>query len=249
QGVLLLSDDDRISIMVNEEDHVRIQVMEAGMEPESAYALAKRIDQALDERLRFAYDDRLGYLTQCPTNLGTGMRVSLMLHLPAMQENGAVQQLANTVSKLGLTIRGAYGEGTQPHGAFYQISNQVTLGISEEAAIENLRGIAEQVVKKERALQADFLKKPEFCDAVWRSLGVLKYARILTQEEALRRLSFIRIGVVCGMLNELSMDTVALLTDVVRVGCLMVEIGRDLSATERDEERATLVRQILQAVS
>lgn len=133
--------------MIGEEDHLRLQVMRAGLALDDAYAAADELDTRLDERLHFAFDDRLGYLTQCPTNLGTGMRASLMLHLPALQENNALQQLANTVSKLGLTIRGLYGEGSKPEGAIYQLSNQVTLGISEQAAIENLKGIAAQIIR------------------------------------------------------------------------------------------------------
>ena len=145
-SVLCLSEDESASLMIGEEDHLRIQVMQAGLELDRAYRTADELDTALDSRLHFAFDDRLGYLTQCPTNLGTGMRASLMLHLPALQDGGAIQQLANTVSKLGLTIRGLYGEGSKPEGAIYQLSNQVTLGISESAAIENLKGIAAQIL-------------------------------------------------------------------------------------------------------
>ncbi|MCL2488875.1 MAG: ATP--guanido phosphotransferase, partial [Oscillospiraceae bacterium] len=124
---LLLSKDRSVSVMLGEEDHLRIQLMGAGMQPEALFARADALDTVLDSRLGFAFDDRLGYLTQCPTNLGTGMRASLMLHLPALQQRKAVEQLANTVSKLGMTIRGLYGEGSQSEGAIFQLSNQVTL--------------------------------------------------------------------------------------------------------------------------
>lgn len=130
---------------------MRLQVLRAGLALEEAYAQADELDTRLDASLHFAFDDRLGYLTQCPTNLGTGMRASIMLHLPALQEHNAIQQLANTVSKLGLTIRGIYGEGSKSEGALYQLSNQVTLGISEQAAIENLLGIASQIIRQERS--------------------------------------------------------------------------------------------------
>lgn len=137
---------------------------------------------ALDASLHFAFDDRLGYLTQCPTNLGTGMRASIMLHLPALQEHNAIQQLANTVSKLGLTIRGIYGEGSKSEGALYQLSNQVTLGISEQAAIENLLGIASQIIRQERVSRESLSQNPHFEDRVWRSLGLLRTARLLSHD-------------------------------------------------------------------
>ncbi len=147
---LLLLDDESVSIMINEEDHVRIQVISQGMNLESTYDLADKIDTLLDEQLNFAFNDKLGYLTQCPTNIGTGMRASLMLHLPSLKESGAMGKISSSLSKLGLAIRGMYGEGTEPKGAIYQLSNQVTLGISEQEAINNLRDIAYQLVTQER---------------------------------------------------------------------------------------------------
>ena len=245
RGSLLLSEDEQISIMINEEDHVRIQVLVPGLDPESAYALADRVDTALDERLHFAFDDRLGYLTQCPSNLGTGMRASLMMHLPALQERGVIQQLAGTVSKLGLTIRGAFGEGSQPQGAMYQMSNQVTLGISEEAAIENLRGIAAQILKQEKDLRKEILGKIAFEDRIWRSLGILKTARVLSHEEALKLLSNVRLGVAEGMLKEVSLETVTALMNDVHPGCIMADVGEDMSADTRDSRRASMVREVL----
>ncbi len=244
-GALLLSKDERISIMINEEDHLRIQVMGAGMDLDEAYKLADLVETALDERLHFAFDDRLGYLTQCPTNLGTGMRASLMLHLPALQERGAIRQLSGNVSKLGLTIRGAYGEGTQPQGAFYQMSNQVTLGISEAAAIENLRGIASQIMKQEQTAREQFRGNDAFEDRVWRSYGILKTARLLTNEEALKLLSNVRVGISVGILPEVSLDVVTALVNDVHPGCLMQTAGQDLTPELRDAKRAALVRQAL----
>lgn len=244
-GGVLISEDERISIMINEEDHVRIQVMCAGLDLEEANKLADQVDTALDERLHFAFDDRLGYLTQCPTNLGTGMRASLMLHLPALQERGAIQQLAGTVSKLGLTIRGAFGEGSQPHGALYQMSNQVTLGISETAAIENLKGIASQIMQQEQALREQLIAKPSYEDLVWRSLGILRTARLLSNEEALKLLSNVRVGVCSGILERITLDTVTALMSDIHPGCLMSQAGEDMSPEIRDQRRAALVRAAL----
>lgn len=244
-GALLISKDETISIMINEEDHLRIQVMVPGLDLEAAYHLADMVESALDERLHFAFDDRLGYLTQCPTNLGTGMRASLMLHLPALQERGVIRQLSSNVSKLGLTIRGAYGEGTQPQGAFYQMSNQVTLGISETAAIENLRGIAEQIMKQEQLARQQMLENPSFEDRVWRSYGILQTARLLSNEEALKLLSNVRVGICLGILPQVSLENVTALISDVHPGCLMACAGEDLTPESRDGMRAALVRKEL----
>ncbi len=241
-GALLLSPDERISIMINEEDHLRIQVLGAGLDLEEAYKLADLVETALDERLHFAFDERLGYLTQCPTNLGTGMRASLMLHLPALQERGAIRQLSGNVSKLGLTIRGAYGEGSQSQGAFYQMSNQVTLGISEAAAIENLRGIAGQIMKQEQAAREQLVSTPAFEDRVWRSYGILKHARVITNEEALKLLSNVRVGICLGVIEGVPLDTVTALVSDIHPGCLMAQAGEDLTPELRDRKRAELIR-------
>ena len=139
--------------MINEEDHLRIQVMKEGMDLSAVYQLADQIDSALNDTLHFAFDSELGYLTQCPTNLGTGMRASLMLHLPSLQQNGMIKRISDNLSKLGLTLRGTYGEGTEPVGALYQLSNQVTLGLSEKEAIENLERIVMQLVEEERNIR------------------------------------------------------------------------------------------------
>lgn len=245
-STLLLSADERISIMINEEDHIRIQVMSAGMDLKEAYELADRVDTALDERLHFAFDDRLGYLTQCPTNLGTGMRASLMLHLPALQEGGAIRHIAGSVSKLGLTIRGAFGEGSQPQGAFYQMSNQVTLGISETAAMDNLIGIAEQIMKEEENARKQAAQKPAFEDRVWRSLGLLKTARLLSNDEAMKLLSNVRLGICVNTITDVPLETITALISDIQPGCLMTSIGEDLVPEMRDIQRATMVRNALQ---
>ena len=245
-SVLLLSEDERISIMINEEDHVRIQVMSVGNSLNDAYKLADRVDTALDERLHFAFDDRFGFLTQCPTNLGTGMRASLMLHLPALHEKGAIQQLAGTISKLGLTIRGAYGEGSTSYGSLYQISNQITLGITEANAIDNLQGVAEQIMKQESALREQWDGDVLLEDRVWRSYGILQTARVISYEEAMKLLSNVRIGVYNHMINDISSGMIVQLINECQPGCIMQQVGRDLSAEERDRIRADIIRKSLE---
>ena len=242
---LFLSEDESVSLMVNEEDHLRIQVMRAGLDLDGAFAEADALDSHLDEKLEFAFDEKLGYLTQCPTNLGTAMRASLMLHLPALQETRAIHQLAGTVSKLGLTIRGLYGEGSRAEGAMYQLSNQVTLGISEREAIENLKSIAMQIVRQERVAREQFCHEPAYEDRVWRALGVLKTARLLSHEECMEKLSDLRVGCACGLLPDVTLDTLSGLLCDVQPATLMTLAGKDMEPAERDVRRAELVRERL----
>lgn len=247
-SALALSEDESISVMIGEEDHLRLQVMRAGLALDDAYAAADELDTRLDERMHFAFDDRLGYLTQCPTNLGTGMRASLMLHLPALQENNALQQLANTVSKLGLTIRGLYGEGSKPEGAIYQLSNQVTLGISEQAAIENLKGIAAQIIRQERAAREQLAQNPHFEDRAWRSLGLLRTARLLSHDEFMALISNVRVGVAVGIVEGPTLDTIGELINDAQPATLMLREGKELEPLARDAARARMVRERLTAV-
>ncbi len=245
-SALLASADESVSLMLNEEDHLRIQVMRAGLALDEAYAVADELDTRLDEAIAFAFDDRLGYLTQCPTNLGTGMRASLMLHLPALQERGAIQQLANTVSKLGLTIRGLYGEGSKSEGAIYQLSNQVTLGISEDTAIENLKGIAAQIIRQERTARDILRQNPYFEDRVWRSLGLMQTARLMAHDEFMTLISNVRVGVAVGVIDGLSLDVLGELLVTMQPATLLLGTDKELDPIGRDSLRARLVREKLQ---
>ncbi|MGN1080695.1 MAG: ATP--guanido phosphotransferase, partial [Acutalibacteraceae bacterium] len=176
---LLLLDDESISIMLCEEDHLRIQVMKSGVCVEECLDLAKKIDELINENLTYAFDDKLGYLTACPTNLGTGMRASVMLHLPALASLNRVGQFASAVSKIGLTLRGEFGEGSKAGGALYQLSNEITLGISEESAAQNLVSIANQVIAKDREARGEF-DKTDVEDKSLRAAAILKNARVLS---------------------------------------------------------------------
>lgn len=242
---LILSDDESVSIMINEEDHLRIQVMQEGLALAQAYSIADKLDTLLNERLNFAFDERLGYLTQCPTNLGTGMRASLMLHLPALQESGMMGRVANSLSKLGLAIRGIYGEGTEPVGAIYQLSNQVTLGLSEKEAIDNLGRIAMQLVSQERAARKNLVQNTETQDSICRSLGILQNARMLSNNEFMKLLSNIRIGVSEGLIENVSYDTLNALMVRVQPATIMLPGGQALSPAQRDILRAKLAREAL----
>ncbi len=242
---LLLSNDGSLSIMINEEDHIRLQVITEGLSLEQAYDTADRLDTLLDENLDFAFDSKLGYLTQCPTNLGTGMRASVMLHLPALEKSRAISRIAGNLSKLGLTIRGAHGEGTEPKGALYQLSNQVTLGISEKAAIENLKNITQQLIAQENQARERLCSSIDIQDAVSRSLGLLRSALVITHEEALKLLSNVRLGIVSGQIEDVSTDIVDRLMLEVEPATLTVNSKKNLSANERDIERAALLREAL----
>ncbi len=242
---LLLSKDREVSIMINEEDHLRIQVIKSDLCLDEAYALADDIDTKLSKKLPFAFSDKLGFLTQCPTNLGTGMRASVMLHLPALQKSRAVSKIASNLSKLGLTIRGIYGESTEPQGALYQLSNQVSLGINEQSAIDNLKNIASQLVTQELKARERVLSDIEVVDQICRSLGVLKTARVIDHNEAMALLSNIRLGVSNKLFDSLSLDNIdKLICDIQPAGILQ-RYGENLSARERDIKRADFLREKL----
>ncbi len=241
---LLLNDDETISIMINEEDHIRIQVLTAGFDFESVYATADEIDRVLENKLKIAFDDKLGYLTECPTNLGTGMRASAMLHVPALESIGALGQLNGTISKIGLTMRGTFGEGSKIVGSMYQISNQITLGISEKNAIENLSGIIKQIMERERQARNE-LDRDRLEDAVFRSYGILKNARILSGEEFLNNASNVRLGVGMGMITETDIDRVNSLFIECQAASLQQTAGGSLDADSRDKLRARTVRERL----
>lgn len=242
---LLLSKDESISIMINEEDHIRLQVIKNGLSLEDTYDIADKFDTLLDENLDFAFDERLGYLTQCPTNLGTGMRASVMLHLPALEKSRAVGRIAGNLSKLGLTIRGAHGEGTEPNGALYQLSNQVTLGISEKAAIENLKNITMQLVSQENQARTRLCSSIDIQDAISRSLGLLRSALVISHDEALKLLSNVRLGIVSGQIKDVTTETVDKLMLSVEPATLTVNLNKNLSPHERDIERAKLIKSAL----
>lgn len=242
---LLLSKDESLSIMINEEDHIRLQVIKKGLALEEAYDIADKLDTLLDENLSFAFDEKLGYLTQCPTNLGTGMRASVMLHLPALEKSRVISRIAGNLSKLGLTIRGSHGEGTEPKAAMYQISNQVTLGISEKAAIENLKNITLQLVEQEEQARARMISDIEVKDTISRSLGILRTAYVISHDEALRLLSNLRLGIETGQITEVSEELADSLMAQVEPATLSVALGKSLSPRERDIERAKLLREKL----
>jgi protein arginine kinase len=243
---LLLSNDDSVSIMINEEDHIRIQTLSPGMQLKQALKTANLYDDLLDEKLHYAFDENIGYLTCCPTNLGTGLRASLMLHLPATVQAGALPNLDNALSKIGLTIRGTFGEGSESKGCFYQVSNQITLGITEMEAVENLNTTANQIISQERAIR-ETLKKQNLLleDKIYRSQGILRSARLLSADEFMSLISDLRLGVTTGIIDNVSLETINSLINEMQPATLVAGAGRKLNAMDRDELRASKVREKL----
>lgn len=241
EGAIVLTDDEAIGIMLCEEDHIRLQVMMSGLALKEAYSVADKVDNILSSGLDYAFDSRLGYLTQCPTNLGTAMRASVMLHLPALTACGQMGRLASTVSKLGLVIRGAHGEGSSPKGEIYQLSNQITLGISEEEALDNLQSITLQLVAQERSAAKTLMENPQQEDKIWRALGILKNARMISCDEFMELSSLVRLG---ARENKIDLDIKKLneLTYSVQPATMNAREGKDLTAQQRDILRADMVR-------
>lgn len=241
---LLLSEDESVSIMLCEEDHIRIQVIKGGLDLEGAYELANRIDDLLDSKLRYAFDERIGYLTQCPTNIGTAMRASVMMHLPALSKCSQMPKLGATVSKLGLTVRGSYGEGSVGKGDIYQLSNQVTLGISEKTALDNLKSITMQIATQERAAGEEYIKNVNIVDRITRAYGILSSARLLSTDEMLDLFSWVRLGAVYSVIKA-DINKINELTETMQAATLASRYGEHLGSDERDEIRAKTVREEL----
>lgn len=238
-----LAPDHRYSVMVNEEDHLRIQVLLPGNQLQETYRLATELDDRLEEKLDFAYRESHGYLTACPTNVGTGLRASVMVHLPGLVITKQVQQVLGAVTRLGLAVRGLYGEGSQAFGHMFQVSNQITLGKSEEDILSHLDAVTRQIVEHE--LQARELLHKQIPmlleDKVWRARGTLQNARLLSSEDAMHLLSHDRLGTDMGLLPKIK-DCLATLIIDTRPGCLQYILDRELDAGQRDEERARMIR-------
>ncbi|MDP8253495.1 MAG: protein arginine kinase [Candidatus Kaelpia aquatica] len=240
----LVGDREIVSIMVNEEDHVRLQVLESGFSLLDAVNIARKIDSELAKRLDYAFNYELGYLTACPTNTGTGLRASVMLHLPLLVMSKQISNVINTIAKLSFTTRGFYGEGTEASGNFFQISNQVTLGRAEEEIIENLQKVIIQVISYERAAREKFQKKDKLSleDQVFRSYGMLQNSRLINSKEAIELLSNLRLGADLGVI-DIDLKQINELLLYIQPAHLQKFEGKVLSSKERDIKRARLIRE------
>lgn len=244
---ILMSKDENLSIMLNEEDHIRIQSILPGMQLNQAWELADKIDNIIEEKIEYAFNENYGYLTSCPTNVGTGMRASVMVHLPSLSMIGYINGLLSTVGKLGLAVRGTYGEGSQSVGNLYQISNQVTLGQSEDDIISNISGVIAQIIEQERMARNKILKESgiQFEDKIFRSYGIFTNARLLTSNECMNLLSDIKLGVDLGLINNISQKVISELMIITQPASLQKMAGRTLDDEERDIKRAEVVRKKL----
>lgn len=243
----LISKDEQISIMINEEDHLRIQTILPGMQLLKAWDLSSKIDSLIEEKVEYAFDENIGYLTSCPTNVGTGMRASVMVHLPALTMIGYINGLLSTISKIGIAVRGLYGEGSKATGNLYQISNQITLGQSEEDIIESINSVIVQIMEQERMARNKILKESPFEleDKIFRSYGIFTNARMMSSNECMNLISDIKLGIDLGLINGLEQKDVNQLMVITQPGFIQKSVGRVLEGKERDVKRAEVIRKHL----
>lgn len=242
-GAALINSDESVSIMINEEDVIREQCFMKGLRLAEAYKRLDGIDDELAKNMDVAFDDELGYLTACPTNLGTGMRASVLLFLPALTESGKISELVAEAEEAGLTVRGLYGEGSKAEGAMYQISNEVTLGISEYDIIRSVEEAVLSICQTERRLEDILYVKKELStmDRAKKSFGVLTNAVMLSYKEFLARIADVKLGAILGMINISDVEAIDDLIVSVRPANLCVQYGKPLSDLDRDLFRAELV--------
>ena len=244
KGSFLLREDENITIMINEEDHIRTQVLLPGLNLEKGWKVCNEIDNYLEENLDYAFHEDFGYLTACPTNVGTGLRASAMVHLPCITMTDHMNNLIQGLNKIGLTVRGIYGEGTDVVGNLYQISNQITLGEKEEKIIEKLKNVIYQIIERERDVRNNLLSKNKIHmeDMIMRSLGILKYSRKISSLEAMKHLSNVRLGIEMGIINDVDFQDISKLMIDIQSASIQKKLEKDMEKDEINIERAILIR-------
>jgi len=247
KSAVALREDEAVSIMINEEDHIRLQVLMPGLQLRQAWEIATRIDDLLEAQLSYAFDERYGYLTACPTNVGTGIRASVMLHLPALVVTQQINRVLSALTQVGLVVRGVHGEGTDAVGNLFQLSNQITLGQSEEEIITALDSVANKIIEHEKQAREYLLheNREVIEDKVARSFGILAYARRLDSRETMQRLSDVRLGIDLGLIKGVSKNILKELMVMTQPGFLQKLSQSQLAPGERDWRRAELVRERL----
>jgi len=235
---------ETLSIMVNEEDHFRIQYLLSGLQLNNIWKFINEIDNEIEKKVTYAFSEKEGYLTSCPTNVGTGMRASIMLHLPALAMVNGINDILKAISKIGYVVRGFYGEGTEVMGNLFQVSNQITLGLSEEEIIDNLEKVNQQIINKEQKVRKELLSnsKSQLEDQAWRAYGILSSVRIISSAEAMELLSKLRFGVGLGILPRPNLGTLNKLMLLIQPAYLQMLAGKDLDPFSRDLQRAILIR-------
>ncbi len=246
-GACILSENEEVSIMINEEDHIRIQCLYPGLQIAEALKVASEIDDHIEQHVDYAFDENIGYLTSCPTNVGTGLRASVMMHLPGLVLTHQMGRIVPAINQLGLVVRGIYGEGSEALGNIFQISNQITLGKSETDIVEDLQSVVAQLIAEERSAREALAKTSniELEDKVFRSYGVLSNCRIIESKEAASCLSDLRLGIDMGYIKNISKNILNELMILTQPGFLQQYAGGPLRPDERDVRRASLIRERL----
>lgn len=245
-GAILVNEEENICIMINDEDHIKLQVFSSGQDLENLMSLIIEMDEKLGDLVKYSYSKQFGFLTVSPTNVGTGMKASVMVHLPALTLTGNISKVLHIVNNFGMNIRGVYGEGTQSQGDIYQISNNQCLGLTEEEIIKNVKTIIDKVIEQERLARKYLTKNAlELEDRVYRSYGVLKYATKLSADECRKLLSDVKLGTDLGIIKELNDAKIAKLSLYTKPGNLQKYLGKQLDGYERDIKRTEIVKQIL----
>ena len=247
RAAVVVNKENDVSIMINEEDHIRLQVIYPGFKIKGAYEYANKLDDLMEEKLTYEYDGKIGYLTRFPTNVGTGIRASVMLHLPALTITKNINNVVNTVTQVGMTIRGIYGEGSNVMGNMYQVSNQVTLGLSEEEIINNLTAVTKKIIDQEEKARALLYEKQqdELEDDIYRSLGILKYARAISTAEGFNLLSRVRMGIEMGIIKDIEISVINNLLVNIQPATLQLNTGKEVDLAQRDKARAKILRETL----
>ena len=240
----IFNQKETLTIMVNEEDHFRIQYLLSGLQLKNIWKLINKIDDEIGKKVTYAFSEKEGYLTSCPTNVGTGMRASIMLHLPALLMINGINDVLKAISKIGYVVRGFYGEGTEVMGSLFQVSNQITLGLSEEEIIDNLEKVNQQIINKEQKAREELLfnSKNQLEDQAWRAYSILSSARIISSAEAMELLSKLRFGVGLGIIPYPNLGTLNKLMLLIQPAYLQMLTGKDLDPLNRDLHRAVLIR-------
>lgn len=246
EKAIVINPEENICIMVNEEDHLRIQAFAEGMAIEELLNLITELDEKIDKNLNYAYSEKYGYLTACPTNIGTGIRISVMVHLPALSKTGNLNKILQIINNLGMTVRGIHGEGSKSSGDMYQISNKQTLGITEQEIAKNMKIIVEKVIEQERTARKYLTKNSiELEDEVYRTYGTLTNARKINSDEAEEMMSIVKLGTDLGIITELDDAKIKKIMLYIKPANLQKYYGKIMEPLERDIQRAKLIKEII----
>lgn len=243
---ILINDSENISVMINEEDHFRIQVISSGLQLEETLKLAYKCDEDISKKIKYAYSEKYGYLTSCPTNVGTGMRASVMLHLPGLTMTRRIGKVLDVMNKIGINVRGIYGEGTDSQGNMYQISNKVSLGLTCEEIVQNLNTIVEKIIVQERSARKYLFEKGiDFEDRLCRAYGVLANARKMSSKECNKLVSDVKLGIDLGIIKNVTPEKINKLNIYTKPASLQKYLGEVLTEDERDIKRCEVIKNIL----